>query len=138
MAISLTAWKGRAPWWALAVSAAMLGGCASAERAQRKAERAAELESVAGDPIKSFRFWNLDRFETVNRSRLVIWTRPDRAYLIDVDEPCPGLEFAQALGVTSTQNRVHNRFDSVLFEEQRCRINLIRPLDVDRLRELRG
>lgn len=119
----------------LALAALVLAACANPERAERKAERLALFEESAGKPLKSFHFWNLDRFETLDRTRVVIWTRPNKAYLLNVEEPCVGLEFAHALGVSSTQNRVHNRFDNVFFDDQRCRIRQIREVDVAFIRE---
>lgn len=116
---------------------ALLASCANPQRAERKAERMQLVESAAGNPLKSFHFWNLDRFETLDRTRVLIWTRPNKAYLLDVEEPCVGLEFAHALGVSSTQNRVHNRFDNVFFEDQRCRIRQIREVDVAIIRAQR-
>lgn len=120
---------------ALALTGLLLAACANPERAERKAQRLALFEEAAGKPIKSFHFWNMDRFETLSRTRVVIWTRPNKAFVLDVEEPCVGLEFAHALGVSSTQNRVHNRFDSVFFDDQRCRIRQIREVDLTFIRE---
>ena len=75
---------------------ALLASCANPQRAERKAERMQLVESAAGNPLKSFHFWNLDRFETLDRTRVLIWTRPNKAYLLDVEEPCVGLELSSA------------------------------------------
>jgi hypothetical protein len=66
-----------------------------------------------------------------------VWTTLHDAYLIEVDAPCTGLEFAQTIGLSSTNKRVHRRFDAVLLENQRCRIERIVEVDGRGLRAAR-
>lgn len=108
---------------------AALAGCASPGPRERMAARLAEVEAHAGAPVESFHLWQLDRWETLGRAELMVWTRPNEAWLLRVDEPCRDLEFANALTLSSSVGRVHRRFDAVQFEHQRCRINEIRPVD---------
>lgn len=133
----LTATGWRAMLAGLACLLALLAGCATQGYAEKRAERTAWFTEAAGEPVSNFRFWRLDRWEPVNRSQVAVWTRPDEGYLLNVDEPCPGLEFADFIALTSQSNRVQSRFDSVLFEDQKCRIREIRPLDAKRLKEVR-
>lgn len=121
----------------LACLVTLLAGCATQGYAEKRAERTAWFREAAGEPVSNFRFWRLDRWEAVNRSQVAVWARPDEGYLLDLDEPCPGLEFADFIGLTSQSNRVQSRFDSVLFEDQKCRIREIRPIDSKRLKEVR-
>ena len=97
-------------------------------------QRLALFEDVAQPPVKSFHFWQMHRWEPLGRDHLAVWTRLDTAYLIEVQQPCSGLDFAQTVGLSSTQNRVHSRFDDVRFENQRCRIAEIRPVNVAALK----
>jgi len=106
-----------------------LVACAAPGPAQRMAARLQQFEAVAGAPVESFHFWQLDRWEPLGERHVAVWTRVNEAYLIEVREPCSGLDFARSIALTSTQNRVQRRFDSVLFEHQRCRIESIRPVD---------
>ena len=101
----------------------------SQELSQRQADSFERYRQFAGEPVKDFHFWNLDRWEVLGPLDLVVWTNTVDAYLLHVSRPCTGLEFAQAIGVSSTQNRVYTRFDSVSFEMQKCRIAEIRPVD---------
>ena len=52
------------------------------------------------------------------------------AYLVTVAKPCPGLEFARGIGVTSKQRRIVSRkFDYVTYGNGRCQIMEIQPID---------
>lgn len=107
-----------------------LAGCASdGGPREREAEKLALYEQFAGEPVKDFAFWRLDRWDVLGDYDLAVWTTLNDAYLIRVSKPCSGMSFANTVAVTSTQNRVHARFDAVLFEQQRCRISEIRPVD---------
>lgn len=117
----------------LVTSMLSLAACATSGPGGGPREReAAQLEryrAFAGAPVKDFHFWNLDRWEVLGETDLVVWTNPRDAYLLHVQRPCTGLDFANTIALTSTQQRVHARFDAVLFDNQRCRIAEIRPVD---------
>lgn len=123
---------------ALLLLAAMLAGCVSPGPRERQAARLAEFEAVAGEPVESFHFWSMQRWESLGPLSVAVWTRVNEAWLIHVDKPCNGLDFAQSIGLTSTQNRVSRRFDAVRFGTERCYIREIRPVDGKALRAARG
>ena len=104
---------------------------------ERMAKRLAEVEQHAREPVAEFHFWKMDRWESLGPTALAVWTNPNEAYLITVQRPCTGLDFADAVGVTSSGRRVSQRFDFVTFEHQRCRIAEIRPVDVKGLKAMR-
>ena len=110
-----------------------LAGCASMAAdggpAARQAEALERYSSIAGAPVRDFHFWKMDRWEVLGDLELAVWTTSRDAYLLQLQRPCTGLEFATTIGLTSTMQRVSSRFDSVLFENQRCRILEIRPVD---------
>lgn len=116
----------------LAASILSLAACAMPGAGDPQSREAAQLEryrQFAGEPVRDFHFWNLDRWEVLGETDLVVWTNPREAYLLHVQRPCTGLDFANTIALTSTQQRVYARFDSVLFENQRCRIAEIRAVD---------
>lgn len=121
----------------LAAMALLIGACSSPGPAKRMEARLAEVESVAGEAVESFHFWNLDSWEPLGPRHLLVSTRINEGWLLRVDEPCSGLDFAVSVGLSSSNNRVYQRFDTVNFERQRCRIAEIRPVDVKALRALR-
>ncbi len=114
-----------------------LAACASVTPRERLADRLAEYEAVAGAPVDSFHFLSMHSWELLGPQEVAVWTRINDAWLIRVDRPCNGLEFTAAIGVSSTASRVTRRFDYVEFENQRCRIDEIRPVDGKALKALR-
>jgi hypothetical protein len=124
----------------LSLCAAAAGtGCASPGVGPRERElaRLEEVEPHAGAPVQDFHFWSIDRWEGLGPEHVMIWTRPNEAWLIRVRLPCNGLEFAQSIGLSSTQNHVYRAHDAVLFEHQRCRIAELRPVDGRALKQAR-
>jgi hypothetical protein len=105
-------------------------------------ERLALYRAHAGPPVRSFRYLSqIDSWTPLGNSTVAIWTRPNEAYLLDVDGPCPELDFAQAISLTSQFGIVHSRFDKVIPltsaggpEPVPCHIRQIRPLDVKALK----
>ena len=115
----------------------LLAACSGSR--ERMATKLDEVQRHSGEPVGSLRFFRMDRFEILGRDSIVLWTRPNEAWLIEVDEPCFGLDFATSVGVTSNMNRVYRNSDFVVFKDQRCRIDQIRPIDVKALKaERRG
>lgn len=109
-----------------------VAACVQAQTRERQQERLDELLPYAGEPVDSFRFWNLTQWELVGSDKVVVWPRLQEAFLITVDEPCTDLEWAKSIAVTSSAQRVTARFDSVKAGKDRCRIKEIRPLDMKR------
>lgn len=121
--------------WMVGALALVLSACSSVPYAQRLAQRHAAYVAAAGAPVRSFRFFNLYSWEPLGNSQLAVYTRPDKAWLLDV-APCPNLEFTQAIGLTSFSSEVSVNFDKVLVGRNYppCFINQIRPLDVAKLK----
>lgn len=119
----------------LAALAAALPGPSRAQSDEALQRNLEKYLAYAGSPVESFQFFKLDQWERVGRYQVVVWTRVSEAYLLTVDPPCRELEWAKAIGVTSSANTVNRRFDSVIASGERCRINEIRPIDYKRLRQ---
>jgi hypothetical protein len=116
--------------------AGLLAACSSVPYAQRQQQREAAYAAAAGAPVASFRFFNLWSWEPLSDSALVVYTRPDQAWLLDLDGACQNLEFTQAIGLTSNTGEVSASFDKVLTGRRYmpCTIMRIRPVDVKQLR----
>ncbi|MEO6925291.1 MAG: DUF6491 family protein [Rhodanobacter sp.] len=116
--------------------AAALTACSSVPYAQRQQQRQAAYAAAAGAPVKSFHFFSLWSWEPLSDSELVVYTEPQRAWLLGLDGHCQNLEFTQAIGLTSSTGEVSTRFDKVLTGRNYipCTIMQIRPVDVKRLR----
>ena len=110
----------------LAVATALLAGCATGPKL--------DYTDYAGEPVKSFYMNNFDGWSAVSKDQVVIWSGMNKAYLITVTGYCPDLQFANAIGVTSTANTV-DRFEKVIVGRDTCLINEIRPLDTKQIKE---
>lgn len=116
-----------------------LGGCASGTGLD-DAGKLALYRAHAGAPKDSFTFFgSLNGWTPLGDSALAVWTRPGEAWLLELRGPCQDLDFSPAIGLTSSINRVHARFDKVLVRspgsiDVPCYIDTIRPLDVKALR----
>ena len=123
-------------WIGLVLAAA---GCASsAEYRLRHDAQLAMYEKHASAPVDRIRTFNgIDRWESLSPDKLVIFPSVNRAYLLTLDSPCSGIEFQHTIGITSTNNTVHRRFDKVEFEHTVCFIEQINPIDYKALRKER-
>jgi hypothetical protein len=100
-------------------------------------ERAlARYQAYAGKPVNSFTWLGrFDSWEPLGKDQLLVYTRPNEAYLLKVRGPCD-LRFATgALGITSANSTVYAGLDSIAVNTGvggpwQCPIDEIRPLDV--------
>lgn len=119
------------------VLVALLAACSGVPYAKRQQQRQAAYLAAAGAPVRSFRFFTpLWSWEPLGDTQLVVYTRPDKAWLLDVDGACRNLEFTNAIGLTSNLNEVSVNFDKVLTGRRDfpCTIKRIRPVDMARLK----
>ncbi|MEO6799604.1 MAG: DUF6491 family protein [Rhodanobacter sp.] len=116
--------------------AAALAACSSVPYAQRQQQRQAAYAAAAGAPVRDFHFFSLWSWEPLSDTELVVYTRPDRAWLLDLEGYCQNLEFTQTIGLTSSVSQVSARFDKVVTgrHDVPCIIAQIRPVDVKQLR----
>lgn len=122
----------------------VLSACSSGPRL-RDADRLALYSANAGAPVKDFHYFgSINGWTPLGDDALVVWTRPNQAYLLGLIGRCPGLEYAQAITVSNQFGRVHARFDSVTAlgsgatHRIPCRIEQIRPIDVTALKQMQG
>jgi len=119
-----------------------LAACASGPRMDN-AERLAMYRSHAGEPVGSIRHpGRFTGWSAVGSDALVLRTRPDEAFLLELATPCPDLPVALAIQVSSRTGMISARFDSITplgpataSIRVPCHIGSIRRLDVAALRE---
>ena len=121
----------------LAAALLALAGCATSRTDDDRA-MLAMYRAHAGAPVQSFSFLgHINGWTAIGDSAIAVWTRPQEAFLLELDGPCYDLEVTPFIGLTSTFNRVSAKFDRVLVRDQvgtPCRIDSIRPLDVTAVR----
>jgi hypothetical protein len=124
----------------LAVLALAASACATGRMSDT--EKLDLYRSHAQTPVPSFRYLNrIDGWTPLGNSAVAIWTRPNEAYLLEMAGPCPDLDFAQAISLTSQSGIVYARFDKIVPRGGMggqppipCPIHEIRPLDVKGLK----
>jgi hypothetical protein len=98
-------------------------------RAYEKAELA-RFQRYAGQPVDEFSMFELWQWQVLGPNTLVVWSTIHDAFLIQVDKACNNLEWTHGLSVTQEMRmKVSNKFDFVVFRDQRCKITEIRPVD---------
>jgi hypothetical protein len=108
----------------------VLAGCVAP--APRKGDAAAEAKFLkfAGPPIESFTYLGrYDGFRTLGDKEVVIFTSVNDAYLIRARDPCLNLQFANKIGLTSSNRSVSRAFDFIISDHERCQIDTIRYVD---------
>lgn len=126
----------------LAVLAAGLlaAGAAMAQDVDAE-QRLARYQQVAGEPVLSFRlFGALNHWEALDHSHVVVWARPNEAWMLTLDAPCPDLSKARAIELGDAGGRVLARSSVVTVigdvASLPCRVESIQPLDARALKEL--
>lgn len=124
-------------WLALAPLCALLAACANIPHKSDSSNKQARLLAYAGAPIDHFTWLGrYDGWTAVSANQALLWTSPDKAYLITVQEPCGDLRFAMRIGLTSTLHTVYsNGLDAVRVRGWRCPIKKIQPVDYARYRQ---
>lgn len=118
-----------------------LGACSTTSMTDD--ETLALYRSHAGETVKDFQYFGrLNGWTPLGDTALVVWTKPNQAYLLELAGPCMDLDYAPAISLSNMASRVSARFDSVYVHggdpssiRIPCRINSIRPLDVKGLRQ---
>jgi len=110
----------------------MIAGCASAAKALKGDDRL-QYTDYAGEPVKSFSFFNFDGWTAINKRQVVVYTGINKAYLLTVSGYCPDLKFASTIGVTSSAGQV-DKFEKVIVGRDRCFIEEIRPVDIKQMK----
>ena len=122
-------------WLIAALLLALSATDAAADTPETMARNRALYERFAGDEVDEIRSWKMYDWLPLGQDAFAVWTRPNGGvYLVDVDQPCVGLDYARTIGITSTTRTVSRRFDRVKFEREDCGIRRIRPVDYDALR----
>ena len=129
------------PWLLFSLGAFGLG-CASTPSLS-DSEKLGLYNAHAGAPVKSFRYFgSINSWTALADDAIAVWTRPSEAWLLDLSGPCPNIEFAPSISLSSMMNTVSARFDKVTVHgagsmQIPCQIAQIRPLDVKALKQAR-
>jgi hypothetical protein len=102
----------------------------------------ARYDTYAGAPVQSFTWLGrFDSWEPLGKDHLLVYTKPNEAYLLKVRGPCD-LRFATGpVGITSSNYTVYAGLDSIAVNsgvggKWQCPIDEIRPLDLRRMKAI--
>lgn len=121
-----------------ALSMLALTACAMGPRISDD-QRLGIYREHAGESVGSFHYFgSISSWMPLGDSALAVWTRPNKAYLLELFAPCSGLEYTPAISITEQFGTVSAGFDKVIVHNDPgfnipCRIDQIRPLDVDEI-----
>lgn len=104
--------------------------------AQGQAQRQSAFSEAAGAPVNRFAYSGFDAWEALGPQQMVLYTRPDQAWLLSFKAPCYRLDTATGISLSSRQQQVWINFDQVtaLPDGVPCTIVRIQPVDLHRLR----
>ena len=104
-------------YWMLLLTAAL---ATSAEAQDRKSERMSKMEQrqefvtrFAGEPKSSVPFTRSYDFEPLGRHTLLLYESMSRAYRIEIEDFCPDLPTAMAIGVENKTSTLNAKFDAL-------------------------
>ena len=130
--------------------AVLATSCATpAEVARRQtAERAslANYTEASGPELNSFRKLgaNLHSWESLSDDAVLLYTKPQQAFLVRVAGGCPGLDFANSIRVSDNMGTVSRNFDKIYPLDRSptsqfgCPISSIREVDLARYKLLQA
>ena len=97
------------------------------------------IVDVPAEPVDSMRtIGRIHSWRALDRDTLIIWTTGLRPYLVELRWPSTDLRFANVIGVTSTNGRVHSRFDSIVVRGWKYPIEQIYRLTPSDARSLKA
>ena len=110
----------------------LVAGMASAQQREWEKQQLALFQQHAGEPIKQFPMFYLWEWQVLGPEQLAVWATLHDVYLLRVDKACNNLLWTHALSVTQEMSqKVTQKFDFVVFRNQRCKIEEIRPIDYE-------
>jgi hypothetical protein len=124
------------------IAALLVTACASSPQMTRE-ERVEWYRANAGEPVRSFFYsGHLRGWTALDDRSIALWTRSNEAFLIEFFPRCPDLAFASTITISNQIGRVNAGFDSVTVRRAsggiggvRCRIETIRPIDTQVVKE---
>jgi len=125
---------GPAPFFCLCLAA-----CASADAGKSApASGGNAYVAHAGAEVGGFRYTTLYNWTRVDDDQVVVWTRPGEAFLLRLRDSCPALGVVDAIVLDGFSGQVRVGLDNVVAGGMRCRIEGIRPIDLDAVRTQSG
>lgn len=114
-----------------AAMALSFAGCASMTAPRT------DYAAYAGDPVPEISFSQLYNWQRTGDKSLVIWTKPSTAYHLTLRNNCDALSGRVSIeigGVDGIKGRLQAGSGDVVIGDFRCRVESIRPIDLERIK----
>jgi hypothetical protein len=95
--------------------------------------RQIDYAPYAGEAIPEFKFSHLYNWQRTGDKTVVVWTKPNTAYLLTLANNCDALTgrvTVQIGGVDGIQGRLQAGTGDIIVGQLRCRVNQIQPIDL--------
>ena len=84
--------------------------------------------------VDKLSLFSIDSWTPLDNKHLILWTSPQRPFLLSLQRHCQDLRFAEAISLTNNTSTLHARFDAVIvqdgfFSKMPCYIEEIHPLN---------
>lgn len=121
-----------------AIGALLTAACpfpAWAQQTSSEAQDLARYQRYAEAPVDHVRYFQINGFQYLAPDTVAIWFGVNKLYLLTVETPCTNLAFANGIGLTSKGNTLYRNFDFVTFDNQRCKVLKITPVNELKLKQ---
>ena len=95
---------------------------------------------ATGEPLPEIRYTELHNWQRDSDSSVIVWTRPNRAYLVTLENECWDLRNAKTIkvaGVDAFERRLRTT-DELQFDGRKCPVQDIRAIDLDAMKRDRA
>jgi hypothetical protein len=96
---------------------------------------------VVGDPLKEIRYVDLYNWERSTDRSVVVWTRPNQAYMLSLRNNCNWLRDGRAVITVGGVAKMPGRLsvgDDLLVGRIKCRVGGIQAIDLKAIKEDRA
>jgi len=134
---AIAKWIGLAALAGLALGTLGSSSLASA-RSAGASDEAAEVDAgPAYEEVDSFWIYTrLNDWHAIDDDTVIVWTSPFNAYLVELAFPSYDMKWVEHIGITSFNNRVYAKFDSVQVRGFRYPIESIYKISREEARNL--
>ena len=95
----------------------------------------ARYQKYAEAPVDHVRYFQINGFQYLAPDQVAIWFGVNKLYLLTVETPCTNLAFANGIGLTAKNQMLYRNFDFVTFDDQRCKVLKITPVNELKLKQ---
>jgi len=124
----------------LVAGLALASAAAANPNKQEAAEHSSYFAYATGESLQEIRYTELHNWQRDSDSSVILWTRPNRAYLVTLENECWDLRNAKALkvaGVDAFERRLRPT-DELQFDGRKCPVEEIRAIDLDAMKRDRA